>query len=108
MSTDRHEVDVQPAALDRLAALLSPERAALLTRVSELARIGLDGRRVVNVNSTAMGGGVAELLQTLLAYARGAGIDTRWIVVDGDPAFFDITKRVHNHLYGGTGDGGPL
>jgi trehalose synthase len=62
----------------------------------------------VNVNSTAKGGGVAELLQTLLAYARGAGVDARWFVIEGNPAFFEITKRIHNHLYGDPGDGGPL
>ena len=60
------------------------------------------------MNSTATGGGVAELLQTLLAYARGAGVDARWVVVEGDAAFFEITKRIHNHLYGTPGDGGPL
>jgi trehalose synthase len=72
------------------------------------ARRSLDGRTVVNVNSTATGGGVAELLETLLAYARGGGVATRWLVVDGDPAFFDVTKRIHNGLYGSSGDGGPL
>jgi trehalose synthase len=60
------------------------------------------------VNSTATGGGVAELLQTLLAYARGAGVSTRWAVIHADARFFEITKRVHNHLYGTAGDGGPL
>ena len=104
----RHEVEVHAAALGRLAELLTPDRGALFMRVAEAARLVLDGRRVVNVNSTATGGGVAELLQTLLAYARGAGVDARWIVVDGDAAFFDITKRIHNHLYGTAGDGGPL
>ncbi len=106
--TDGNEVEVHPAALDRLAELLTPDRAAVFMRVAEAARSILDGRRVVNVNSTATGGGVAELLQTLLAYARGAGVDARWVVVDGDAAFFDITKRIHNHLYGTGGDGGPL
>ena len=72
------------------------------------ARELLDGRTVLNVNSTATGGGVAEMLQTLLAYARGAGIDTRWVVIQGNPRFFEITKRLHNHLYGTAGDGGPL
>ena len=105
---DRHEVEVHPAALDRLAELLVPARAEQLMRTAELARVGLLGRRVVNVNSTATGGGVAELLQTLLAYARGAGVDARWVVVDGDAPFFEITKRIHNHLYGTAGDGGPL
>jgi trehalose synthase len=68
----------------------------------------LGSRTVVNVNSTAVGGGVAELLETLLGYARGGGVATRWFVVAGDPAFFDITKRIHNGLYGSSGDGGPL
>jgi trehalose synthase len=73
-----------------------------------LARDVLDGRPVVNVNSTAVGGGVAEMLQTLLSYARGAGVDTRWFVIDGDPEFFAVTKRIHNGLYGSRGDGGML
>lgn len=63
---------------------------------------------VLNVNSTGAGGGVAEMLQTLLSYARGAGIDARWLVIEGDPAFFAITKRIHNGLYGSAGDGGDL
>jgi trehalose synthase len=62
----------------------------------------------VNVNSTAAGGGVAELLQVLLGYAAGAGIATDWLVIRGDPSFFAITKRIHNRLYGVPGDGGPL
>ena len=68
----------------------------------------LGGRSVFNVNSTAAGGGVAEMLETLLAYSRGVGIQTRWVVIGGDPRFFEITKRIHNHLYGAPGDGGPL
>jgi len=72
------------------------------------ARLALGSRTVFNVNSTAVGGGVAELLETLLGYARGGGVATRWFVVEGDPAFFDVTKRIHNGLYGSPGDGGPL
>jgi trehalose synthase len=109
MSTpDGHEVEVDAIALDRLADVLGPARAEHFAHVAERARARLQGRRVANVNSTATGGGVAELLQTLLAYAKGAGIDARWIVVEGDPEFFRITKRIHNHLYGTAGDGGPL
>ena len=48
----------------------------------------LGGRSVLNVNSTATGGGVAEMLQALLSYARGAGVDARWLVIEGDPEFF--------------------
>ena len=48
------------------------------------------------------------MLQTLLAYARGVGVDTKWVVVEGNPDFFAITKRIHNDLYGTPGDGGAL
>ena len=68
----------------------------------------LAGRAVWSVNSTARGGGVAEMLESLMAYARGAGVDARWVVVQGDQPFFEITKRVHNLLHGSPGDGGPL
>jgi trehalose synthase len=68
----------------------------------------LDGRTLWNANSTARGGGVAEMLQSLVGYVRGAGIDGRWVAVDGDPDFFRVTKRLHNRLHGHPGDGGPL
>ncbi len=88
--------------------MIGAERAATFVSIAAEARALLDGRTVLNVNSTATGGGVAELLQTLLAYARGAGVDARWAVIKGNPRFFEITKRIHNHLYGTPGDGGPL
>ncbi len=103
-----HEVDVQALDPQRLEELVGPERAGHFESSAAAARTLLEGRRVVNVNSTASGGGVAELLQTLLAYVRGVGVDARWVVIDGDEDFFAITKRIHNHLYGSRGDGGPL
>ena len=66
------------------------------------------GRVIWHVNSTAKGGGVAELLQSLLAYARGAGVDVRWLTISGNPEFFRLTKRLHNHLHESAGDGGRL
>jgi trehalose synthase len=60
------------------------------------------------VNSTARGGGVAELLESLVAYARGAGVDVLWVVIEGTPDFFADTKRIHNRLHGAVGDGGAL
>jgi trehalose synthase len=68
----------------------------------------LGGRTVWWVNSTPLGGGVAQLLRTLLPYWRGAGIDVRWMVLRGSPEFFRVTKRFHNHLQGQPGDGGIL
>ncbi len=97
-------------------ASMSPERfeALLGDRWEEVgdaireSRQLLHGRVVWHVNSSARGGGVAELLQSLLAYARGAGVDVRWLTVAGNPDFFRVTKRLHNHLHESEGDGGPL
>src|SRR4051794_10111229 len=103
-----HEVDISPMDPGRFRPLLSPEALQAFDRGTEEARGLLDGRVVWNVNSTAQGGGVVELLRPLVAYARGAGVDTRWLVIDGTPEFFTITKRIHNRLHGAEGDGGPL
>jgi trehalose synthase len=48
------------------------------------------------------------MLATIAAYTRGAGVASRWLVLDGNPAFFRITKRLHHALHGAPGDGSPL
>jgi trehalose synthase len=78
--------------------MLNVRRAVL--RLSGLLRGGM----VWNVNSTAHGGGVAELLRSIVSYARGAGVDCRWAVIGGNPSFFHLTKRLHNALHGLAGD----
>ncbi len=102
------EVQVEAVDPARLEPLIGADRMAQFARAAEAAREALAGSSVLNVNSTGEGGGVAEMLQTLLSYARGAGVDARWLVIEGDPAFFAITKRIHNGLYGSPGDGGDL
>jgi len=106
----RRPVEVPLETVDprRLEPYVGAERLAAFLAAAAHARQMLDGRDVVNVNSTAYGGGVAEMLHTLLAYARGAGIPMRWLVVGGDTPFYAVTKRIHNGLYGGPGDGGGL
>ena len=101
-------VDIQAAPLEKLAQLLSADASERLMDTAERARSLLADRVVWNVNATAQGGGVAEMLQALLAYGRGAGVDTRWAVLDGDREFFRITKRLHNLLHGSPGDGHDL
>jgi trehalose synthase len=83
-----------------------PLEAALATAAQVRKR--LSGSVLWNVNSTAVGGGVAEMLRPLLAYSRGAGIDARWLVISGTPEFFHVTKRLHHALHGSPGDGSPL
>ena len=101
-------VPVTPVPLDRLASLLPPDRVERLEHHVVVARAILGGRTVWNLSSTARGGGVAEMLHGLVAYAAGTGVDIRWLVIDGGPVFFAVTKRLHNRLHGAAGDAGAL
>lgn len=60
----------------------------------------LRGKRVVHVNATPYGGGVSELLRSLVPLMNDLGIVTDWKVVTGDEAFFEVTKKIHNGLQG--------
>jgi trehalose synthase len=101
-------VSVVPLSLDRLSAVIGPERSERFLGAAAQAREVFAGRTIWNVNATAQGGGVAEMLQTILSGALGLGLDTKWLVLDGEPDFFAITKRLHNMLHGDPGDGGEL
>lgn len=100
--------EVRPIDPRRLEPLIGAERIAVLLQAAAELRELLGDRRIVNVNSTATGGGVAELLATLISYVRGAGIEAEWLVIAAEPEFFTVTKRIHNGLYGSPGDGGDL
>ena len=102
------DVDIAPLRPERFTEILASDAYAPFDEVVRAARVFFAGRTVWNVNSTARGGGVAEMLASLLSYAHGAGVDARWVVLTGSPPFFTITKRIHNHLHGAPGDGGPL
>ncbi|MDP9223491.1 MAG: glycosyltransferase [Actinomycetota bacterium] len=101
-------VEVPALPPQRFQEVIPSDRYERFARVIGEAKALLDNRVVWNVNSTAKGGGVAEMLHSLLAYAKGAGVDARWVVIRGDTDFFRITKRIHNHLHGSAGDGGEL
>ena len=78
-----------------------------LDRAQRLKEL-IGNHTVWNLNSTAVGGGVAEMLQSMLAFSRGLGIDARWLVINGSPEFFQLTKRLHHALHGEAGDGSGL
>ena len=101
-------VPVGSLRLERFEQLLSRERYEELTEAVHRSQRLLSGRVVWNVNSTSRGGGVAEMLVSLLAYAHGARVDARWTVIAGNEAFFTLTKRIHNNLHSSPGDGGDL
>ena len=101
-------IPVGAQSIDRYRALVGDDRVREAEVVGSIARAQLAGRVFWNVSSTARGGGVAEMLPTLIAYARGAGIDARWLVIEGTPDFFRLTKRLHHALHASRGDGSPL
>ena len=73
---------------------------ALLEELEWLAH-QLKGMSIAHVNATAHGGGVAEILHSLLPLYHGLGIDASWLVLRGDDSFFNVTKQMHNCLQGG-------
>ncbi|HET7485548.1 MAG TPA: glycosyltransferase [Solirubrobacterales bacterium] len=100
-------IQIPPQPLDRYRDLLGEEYPSF-EAVAERAREEFAGRAIWHVNSTARGGGVAEILHALLPYVRGVGVDTRWVVLHEEPEFFTVTKRLHNNLHDDPGDGGSL
>lgn len=60
----------------------------------------LEGKTMVHVNSTRIGGGVAEILDKLVPLSRELGIDTRWEVITGSLEFYQCTKGMHNAMQG--------
>jgi trehalose synthase len=103
-----HEERVTTLPPDRFRSVLTADGLERFERTIARGTELLAGRTLWTVNSTGRGGGVAEMLRSLIGYVRGAGIDARWVVIDGDEEFFAITKRLHNRLHGHEGDGGPL
>jgi trehalose synthase len=78
------ESAVEPGTLERIRELAAP----------------LQGKRVLHVNATAYGGGVAELLATHVPLLRDLGLEADWQVIHGSDEFFAVTKHIHNALQG--------
>lgn len=101
MANDRgrdslQRVDLAPQSLDAYEPIAG--RAAI-DELRELAE-PLRGARVAHVNATSYGGGVSELLRSVVPLYRAAGIAAEWLVIPGSPRFFTVTKHIHNALQG--------
>lgn len=93
----RHPVSL--ADYESVADLSATVRSLRQEAESRLA--GFDVRRLVMVNSTAQGGGVAEMLPPLLTILRELGVDAHWLVIETqEQAFFRLTKNLHNLIHG--------
>jgi len=86
-------------AYDRYLALMPAEATEELLAAAE----ELKDLRIVHINSTATGGGVAEILQSLVPITNGLGISTERVVINPPPEFFQVSKRIHNLLQGAEG-----
>ena len=90
------QVNVGNKALADYATIAS---RGLMEQIRALAE-PLGGKRVLHLSATAFGGGVAEILYTLVPLMREAGLETEWRVIYGQDEFFDVTKAIHNALQG--------
>jgi trehalose synthase len=89
-------VEVQPKALLDYGPIVGEE---VIAAIQDLA-VDLRGARVLHVNATAFGGGVAEMLVTLVPLMRDVGLEAEWQVIEGEDEFFNVTKACHNGLQG--------
>ncbi len=102
------EVPIGAQSIDRFLPLLGVEQVNAARKLAEDVSKKLEGRVFWNLSSTAHGGGVAEMLRSILGYVRALEIDVRWLIINGTPEFFRITKRLHHALHGSEGDGSEL
>lgn len=82
--------------LDQYKVAAGPE---IIYELSQMARV-LHGIKIVHINSTKSGGGVAEILTNMLPLTTALGLEARWEVINGTPEFFECTKQFHNALQG--------
>ena len=100
-------VDVPRRPVDQLEKLIGDERRERLMAAADWFRETLGDRTIWNVSSTAVGGGVAEMLHVLIGYTECLDIPVGWGVITGDSEFFVTTKRLHNQIHGEWA-GGPI
>lgn len=95
-----------------LEEVISPQKkleeySPIVTELVEKIRLlssPLKGKRIVHLNATAVGGGVAEMLKSIVPLQRDIGLLSRWFVLPANESFFEVTKKIHNFLQGKEGE----
>lgn len=108
MPVDLDTIQLRSASIDPFRELLEPNEWTTFAQIMRDVAALSQGHTIWNVNSTAHGGGVAEMLAWEIPYERGVGMDTRWLVIEGDTRFFTFTKRLHTLLHGAADDGATI
>lgn len=101
-------IPLTSTSIEPFSDLLEPAEWDGFVRTMEEARTRLSGRTIWNINSTAHGGGVAEMLAWQIPYEHAVGMDVRWLVMHGETGFFAFTKRLHALLHGVAADGASI
>ena len=96
------KVKLSPRALKDYKGIIPDEQYNACQKIAKK----LKGLKVAHINATAQGGGVAEILSSLVPLMNGVGIKAEWLVMPSpkDPAFFEVTKGMHNTLQGKGGN----
>lgn len=90
-------VDIGRQSIDAYTEIAGAE---IIEELRDVAK-HLQGLRVVHINATAYGGGVSELLRSLVPLEKDLGLDAQWRIIFGEEAFFKVTKNIHDALQGG-------
>lgn len=96
------DVGIQP--LERYRATAGAEAVERIRALAE----PLKSARVLHLNATPYGGGVAEILRSEVPLLRDVGLSVEWRIINGDQAFFSVTKAIHNGLQGASAGVTPL
>src|SRR5689334_14278564 len=91
-----------PKQQDRLPHLDDYETIVGSAEIHELRELArqINGKTIKMVNSTAVGGGVAEILNRLLPLFADLGVNAKWDVLKGNESYYQVTKAFHNALHG--------
>ena len=100
-------IPIAPQTVARYLPLVGDDQIREVEQAAGVARSRTAGCSGTSAQQRAAAAS-PRCCRTLIAYARGAGIDARWLVIEGTPEFFRLTKRLHHALHGSSGDGSPL
>jgi len=89
-------VETEKKLLDDYVDIIGKEEVEGIKKLA----LPLKGKRVVHINATSFGGGVAEILSTLVPLMKDVGLEAEWQVIQGSDDFFNVTKAIHNGMQG--------
>lgn len=105
MPPELTSIRLTASSIEPFRDVLEPAEWQVFHATMQEASSRLRGRTIWNINSTAQGGGVAEMLAWQIPYELGSGMDVRWLVIRGSTPFFGFTKRLHALLHGVASNG---